>query len=90
MATVLRRFISYVGKVKLGDFKDPKHVALVDSYCKDQESRVSIDATFSYKDEFTHPSTGSSHQASLNSGHRTSQVAQGSNRSSGRYFYQVL
>ncbi|OJD13571.1 hypothetical protein AJ78_05987 [Emergomyces pasteurianus Ep9510] len=39
MSTVIRRFISYVGKVKLSDFKDPTHMALVDKYCNEQESR---------------------------------------------------
>lgn len=41
MSNVVRRFISYVGKVKLSDFKDESHKALVDKYCKDQETRVS-------------------------------------------------
>lgn len=41
MSNVIRRFISYVGKVKLSDFKDASHKALVDSYCNDQETRVS-------------------------------------------------
>ncbi|PYH94144.1 hypothetical protein BO71DRAFT_399124 [Aspergillus ellipticus CBS 707.79] len=39
MSTVIRRFISYIGKVKLTDFKDQTHMALVDSYCKEQEAR---------------------------------------------------
>ncbi|KAJ5555934.1 hypothetical protein N7513_003576 [Penicillium frequentans] len=39
MSNVVRRFISYVGKVKLSDFKDESHKALVDKYCKDQETR---------------------------------------------------
>lgn len=41
MTTVNRRFISCVGKVKLSDFEDPSHMALVDKYCNDQETRVS-------------------------------------------------
>lgn len=41
MSNVMRRFISYVGKVKLSDFKELSHMALVDKYCNDQEARVS-------------------------------------------------
>lgn len=41
MSNVIRRFISYVGKVKLNDFKDSSHMALVDKYCSDEETRVS-------------------------------------------------
>lgn len=41
MSTVIRRFISYVGKVKLTDFKNSTHMTLVDKYCNEQESRVS-------------------------------------------------
>ncbi|KAF2161842.1 hypothetical protein M409DRAFT_27898 [Zasmidium cellare ATCC 36951] len=39
MANVIRRFISYVGKVKLGDFKDPSLLKQVHKYCNDQETR---------------------------------------------------
>ncbi|KAL3474255.1 hypothetical protein BJX99DRAFT_260523 [Aspergillus californicus] len=41
MSTTIRRFISYVGKVSLSDFKDKTHMALVDNYCKEQETRDS-------------------------------------------------
>ena len=41
MSNIIRRFISYVGKVKISDFKDPVKRAVVDKYCKDQEERVS-------------------------------------------------
>lgn len=47
MSTVIRRFISYVGKVKLSDFKDPTHMALVEKYCNEQESRVSYGPLYS-------------------------------------------
>ncbi|KAJ6102985.1 hypothetical protein N7486_005412 [Penicillium sp. IBT 16267x] len=39
MSKVIRRFIFYVGRVKLSDFKDESHMALVDKYCNDQETR---------------------------------------------------
>lgn len=43
MSNVIRRFISYVGKVKLSDFRNPSHKELVEKYCNDQETRVSRD-----------------------------------------------
>ncbi|KAL8745466.1 MAG: hypothetical protein Q9190_002403 [Brigantiaea leucoxantha] len=39
MSNIIRRLISYVGKVKLSDFKDPSTTAIVDKYCEDQEAR---------------------------------------------------
>ncbi|RMZ85148.1 hypothetical protein DV738_g264, partial [Chaetothyriales sp. CBS 135597] len=39
MSKIFRRFITYVGKVKLSDFKDADQIALVDKYCKEQEAR---------------------------------------------------
>ncbi|PYH98322.1 hypothetical protein BO71DRAFT_395436 [Aspergillus ellipticus CBS 707.79] len=39
MSTVIRRFISYIGKYSLSDFKNPAHATLVDTYCNDQEKR---------------------------------------------------
>lgn len=42
MSTVIRRFMSYVGKVRLSDFKNPTHAKIVDQYCKDQEAKVRI------------------------------------------------
>ncbi|KAL4766950.1 hypothetical protein BDW60DRAFT_201151 [Aspergillus nidulans var. acristatus] len=39
MSTVVRRFISYIGKCSLSDFKNPTHATLVDTYCNDQEKR---------------------------------------------------
>jgi len=41
MSKIIRGFISYVGKVKLSDVKDPSHMALIDKYCNGQEKRVS-------------------------------------------------
>lgn len=45
MSTIIRRFISYVGKVKMSDFKNETHMALVDNYCKEQESRLILSTT---------------------------------------------
>ncbi|GFF62716.1 hypothetical protein IFM60648_00699 [Aspergillus lentulus] len=39
MSTVIRRLISYVGKVRPNDFKDVTHMTLVDKYCHEQETR---------------------------------------------------
>ncbi|EER39361.1 hypothetical protein HCDG_06466 [Histoplasma capsulatum H143] len=41
MSLIIRRFISYIGKVKLSDFKNSTHRPLVDAYCHEQEARVS-------------------------------------------------
>lgn len=88
MSTVIRRFISCIGKVKLSEFKATKYMTLIDKYRKRYGSRVS----HSHYDmpRFVDPTSNKIRESRQSrSRDKSSQITQGPDRCVKDHFYEV-